>query len=302
MLVTLAGALFNVPLDYALINGYWGLPEMGIQGAALATVAGAGLMCLIYVFIVFTPANDRDFGVRRSFRPEGKLFLRLMRYGLPNGVQFLISIASFTFFFLLLGRLGKQELAASNIAFTLEHLGFLPMVGFHHGTTVLAGQAIGAGNTDGASRAAVSTLHIAMLYMGSMALLFLFAPETLMDLFRERGVSPAEYAPIREMGSFILRVMAAYTLFDSIGLVFSAVLKGAGDTIFVMWMVGGLSFGVMIIPVWLIMQLQVENGLMAAWFLAAAYTFTSAVAFYLRYRQGSWRSMQVIEKAPAGAE
>lgn len=296
MVVSMMGALFNVPLDYALINGYWGLPEMGIAGAAVATVAASALMTLIYALIIFTPANDRLFGVRRRRGFDAGLFTRLMRFGLPNGVQFWISMASYTFFFLLIGRLGREQLAASNIAFALEHLGFLPMVGFHQGTIVLSGQAIGAGKPEGASQAAVSALHIALLYMGSMAMVFMFTPGPLMDLFRERGVNPDEYAVIRAMGITILRLMALYTMFDALGLVYSAVLKGAGDTMFVMWMVGGLSLVVMILPTWLLLQMNLQHGLLYAWVLAAAYTALGALAFYLRYRQGAWRSMRVIEQ------
>ena len=295
MLVSMTGALFNVPLDYALINGLWGLPEMGIAGAAVATVAASALMTLIYALLIFTPANDRAYGVLSRFRFDARLFTRLMRFGLPNGVQFWTSMASYTFFFLLLGRMGKLELAASNIAFTLEHLGFLPMVGFHQGTIILAGQAIGAGRPADAAQSAMSTLHIALLYMGSMAMVFMFLPEPLMGWFRERGVAPAEFAPIQAMGATILRLMALYTMLDAVGLVYSAVLKGAGDTMFVMWMVGGLSLGIMIIPTWVLLQLQLADGLLIAWLLSAAYTAVLALAFYLRYRQGSWRSMKVIE-------
>jgi multidrug resistance protein, MATE family len=295
MLVSMTGALLNVPLDYALINGLWGLPEMGIAGAALATVAASALITLIYALLIFTRANDQAYGVRRAYAFNSALFTRLMRFGLPNGVQFWISMASYTFFFLLVGRLGREELAASNIAFALEHLCFLPMVGFHQGTIILAGQAIGAGKPDHAAQSAISTLHIALLYMGSMAMIFMFLPGPLMDLFRERGVNPDEYAVIRDMGTNILRLMALYTMFDALGLVYSAVLKGAGDTMFVMWMVGVLSLVIMILPTWWLLQMQFEHGLVYAWLLAATYTAAVALAFYLRFRQGAWRSMKVIE-------
>lgn len=297
MVVNIIGMAANIPLDYALINGLWGMPEWGIAGAGVATVASTALMTVLYAWLIFRPANDRAFGVFRNWRFDAELFRRLLRFGLPNGIQFFVQVAAFTFFFLLVGRIGTVELAASNIVFSLDQLAFLPMVGFHIGTVILVGRAIGAGKPDHAAQITVSTLHLAGLYVAVVGFMFLATPEWLLDLFQTRGLSAADFAPTKDIGVVLLRFVAFYVVFDAMGLVFSATLKGAGDTSFVMKMVVVLSTLVMILPTYLIIT-WLDDGLYWAWFLATLYLCVLSGAFYLRYRRGAWRTMRVIETPP----
>ena len=101
MLVHIIGTLFNIPLDYAVINGVWGFPELGIQGAALATVMAWILIAVIFIGLIFNKKYNDHFGVwsARKFNP--KLFLRLMRFGIPGGVQFFSTSLPLLFLFLL---------------------------------------------------------------------------------------------------------------------------------------------------------------------------------------------------------
>jgi len=298
MIVNFIGMGLNIPLDYALINGWWILPEWGIVGAAVATVASQAVMVGLYGLFIFRPENDRRFGVWRNRAWDGELMRRLLRFGLPNGIQFFVQIAAFAFFFLIIGRLGTDELAASNIVFSLDHLAFLPMVGFHMGAVVLVGQAIGAGRPADAAAATTSTLHLTWVWVGLVGLLFAAFPGWLMDLFRARTCDAAGFAGIREMGVLLLRFVAMYVVFDGTSLVYSAALKGAGDTSFVMKMVAALSLGVMVLPTYLVV-VWLGGGVVWAWLLATAYLMVLCTAFYLRYRYGPWRTMSVIEPAAA---
>ncbi|MCP4756997.1 MAG: MATE family efflux transporter, partial [Proteobacteria bacterium] len=84
---------------------------------------------------------------------------------LPSGIQFFLEIIGFTVFILILGRIGDLEMAASNIVLSIETLSFLPMVGFHIGTSTLVGQAIGRSKPNDGVYATTSALHITMAYM-----------------------------------------------------------------------------------------------------------------------------------------
>lgn len=295
MIVSILGAVVNIPLDYALINGKWGMPEWGIAGAAVATVFATMVQTAIYVFLIFRKENDRIYGVLRARAFDRELFGRLCRYGVPSGIQFLLQVASFTFFFMIIGRLGKVELAASNMVFSLDHLAFLPMVGFHTGATILVGQAVGGGHPPYAKEATVSTLHLTLAYVTIVSLLFILCPGWLLDMFQPRNITAADFAPIREAGVLLMRFVAFYVILDGVGLVFSATLKGAGDTNFVMKMVAVLSLTIMVIPTYLAIE-YLDNGLLWAWLMATLFICIVAGAFYLRYRNGRWQTMSVIEK------
>ena len=294
MVVNVLGAAFNIPLDYVLINGTWFFPEWGIAGAAVATVCSFAFMCGLYALLIFTKENDRVFGVISRRALDRELFARMMKYGVPKGVQFFMDIFAFTFFVSMVGRIGTIELAATNIVFTINMLGFLPMIGFSIGTSALVGQAIGRGKPEGAARAVSNSLQLTMAYILMVALCLVLLPEWLVGIFTSGGGAGAEAARIRDLGVVLLRFVALYCLFDTVNLIYSAALEGAGDTRFVMAVVGSLSLGLMVIPTYVGIRF-LGLGLFEVWALIVLYLFTMAAVFLFRYRGGKWKGMSVIE-------
>jgi MATE family multidrug resistance protein len=297
MLVHMAGAAVNIPLDYCLINGVGPFPELGIVGAAIATVTASATIVIIFSLLIFSPVNRARFGTWEKRAFDKALFARLMRFGLPSGTQFFLEIFGFTFFIQILGRLGDLELAASNIVLSIETLGFLPMVGFHIGNATLVGQAIGRGRPGDGVYSTTSALHITLAYMMLVAAIFVFMPKPLLFLFKDSHHTPEQYAAIMNLGVILLRFVAVFCFFDALNLVFSGAIKGAGDTRFIMWTIAALSLGIMIIPVYLAVEV-IGAGIYTAWTLATFYACALGLAFMLRYRQGKWKKMRVIEPQP----
>jgi MATE family multidrug resistance protein len=295
MIINMIGTLFNIPLDYALINGIWIFPEWGIRGAAIATVMSWSLMTFIFALMVFTRKNERVFKVRSQRAFEADLFGRLMRYGMPSAIQFCMDIFAFTFFILMVGRIGKLELAVTNIVLSVNSLAFMPMMGFSLGTSTLVGQALGRNRVDQALAATRATIHIVLFYIFWLLLLFLFVPGPLLELFRPNHMSPEGYAVIREAGVILLRFVSVYIFFDALYMVCIGVLKGAGDTRFIMWSIGLLSMAVMILPIFIGVELF-GAGLYYAWSCATCFIFCLFAASFRRYRQGRWKAVRVIEQ------
>ena len=295
MAVNMIGATINIPLDYCLINGIGPFPELGIKGAAIATVISPGVMVLLFGILILGPKNRAVFGTWSGKAFDKDLFLRLMRYGLPSGFQIFLEISGFTFFIQMVGRLGSLELATSNIVLALESLAFLPMVGFHIGTATLVGQAIGRKKPEDGVYATTSSLHITLLYMIFIAVLFVLAPDPLLNLFKAGDYSMAEYDEIRNLGKILLRFVLVFCLFDALNLIFSGAIKGAGDTRFIMWAVGAISLCVMIIPTYLAVEIF-GGKIYAVWTIATLYACVLGTAFMLRYKQGKWKGMKVIEE------
>jgi len=297
MVANLIGAGVNIPLDYCLINGVGPFPELGIVGAGLATVTANLVTAALLAFLVFNRANDEQFAVLRHRGFNRSLFGRLMRYGLTNGIHFFIDLFAITAFVFLVGRLGKHELAATNIVFSISTLAFLPMFGFGLGLSVLVGQALGRDQPHDAERATSSSVHITFGYMVVVALLFVLAPEWLIDLFRPRGQAPDNYGAIMQTGIVLLRFVAFYSLFDTLFIVYSSAIKGAGDTRFVMWAIAILSLVVMVIPVFLGV-IHFGAGIYFAWTGITTYICMAGLIFRWRYFKGKWKGMRVIERRP----
>jgi MATE family multidrug resistance protein len=177
MLCMLAGNVVNIALDYAWIFGRWGFPEWGIAGAAWATVIASFIPPLLLFAHYFGSARLRAaFGTVATFRFDRPLTLRLLRFGTPAAAHFILDVGGFTFFVLLLGRLGGVELAASNIAFSINHLSFMPLVGLGIAVSTVVGQYQGRGDSATATRAGWTGMKMGWIYAIGVGILFVIFP------------------------------------------------------------------------------------------------------------------------------
>ncbi len=294
MIIYIIAMFLNVPLDYALINGIWIFPELGILGAAIATVFSWTTATVLLGIFVFTRENNQVFKVFKNRNFDADLFRRLLRYGVPSSLQFSLDVFAFLFFVIMVGRIGKMELVVTNIAISLDSVSFRPLMGFVLGTSTLVGQALGRNRPDEAVAAARATMVIVASYISVLVLLFVFLPQPLLELFRPRDFSPEDFAAIKGVGVVVLRFVAAYLLFDGLYMISTAVLKGAGDTKFIMWSIGLLSFFGMVMPLYIGIEVF-GMGLYYAWGCTVFFICQVAVLTFWRFSQGKWKDMRVIE-------
>lgn len=294
MWVNLGAAATNVVLDYVLIFGHLGFPEMGIEGAAWATITAHYVGAAVFLVMFFGKRNRETYNTL-GWGFDRALFLRMMKFGTPNGVQFFVELMGFSLFVLLVGRLSTVELAATNLAFNINTLAFIPMVGLGIAVSTLVGQYLGQDAPEMAERSAWSGVHISLVYMGTMATLYLFTPMLFLAPFLTEG-NAEEVVPVIALAVVLLRFVALYSVFDGLYIIFSAAVKGAGDTRFVMWVTMAVSLSVMVLPVWLGITMF-GLGLYGAWVCASTYIILLSVVFFFRFRGGKWKRMRVIEGA-----
>ncbi|HOM28494.1 MAG TPA: MATE family efflux transporter [Deltaproteobacteria bacterium] len=294
MWITVSATALNLVLDYGMIFGRIGLPEMGIKGAALATVASGVFSMASYASLMSFGALRKRYAVLEGWRFDPELFKRLVRFGAPSGIQFFLDMAGFACFVLIVGRLGTVSLAATNIAFNINTIAFMPMIGVGIAVSVLVGRYIGGGRPDVAQRSTYAGFAITSAYMITVAALYVFFPSIFTAPFAHG--SQAELFPqIENLTKTLLRFVAVYSVFDTMNVVFSSALKGAGDTRFVMIAIVLLSAGVLVVPTF-VMIAVLGMGVLAAWVTATAYVSLLGLVFYMRFLAGKWRSMKVIER------
>jgi len=294
MVINAIGMAINIPLDYALINGIWIFPELGITGAAIATVTSWGIITLLFSLMIFTRENHKAFLIR-CMAYDQIIFSRLMRFGIPGALQFSMDIFAFTFFVFMVGRIGKTELAISNIVISINSLAFMPAMGFSYGVSALVGQALGRKKPEDAKLAAWSAIHILLAYTFVIDLLFIFAPGLVLSVFIPTNQAAAAYAAVMETGVTLLRIVAAYILLDALYMTFSGVLKGAGDTHFIMWSIGFVALFVMILPVYIGIEVF-QQGLIYAWMCVLMFITSLFIVTSARYKQGKWKEILVVER------
>ncbi len=290
-----AGNAANIALDYVLIFGKLGFPEMGIKGAAIATAVTQVIPALIWLALFLSSRYRSSYRSRREYRFDPRIFGMLIRYGVPSGVQLGLDVGAFAVFILLVGRLGRIDLAITNIVTSIEMLSFLPMIGMSIATATLVGEYLGRERPDLAEKSVYSALKLALAYMGFMAALFFVIPETFLGLFRSTSEETGDFGEILRRGTLILRLVAIYTIFDTMFIVFSGALKGAGDTRFAMWVQAALAWFFFVPPVYVIIEV-IRLGLLTAWGWGITYVILLGVVFWLRFRSGRWREIRMLEK------
>ena len=294
MVVDTTAAVLNVLLDYALIFGNWGAPELGIAGAAWGTVAAQWFRVLIYWRLMELARYREKYQIRAGCRWDTALLKRLLRFGSPNGLQFFVEISAFTLFLLLVGRLGKEALASTVLAFNVNSVAFVPMLGMGIAVSTIVGQQLGKNNPHLASRATWTALVMAMFYMGTLALMYVVVPDWFM-MGHASGIEAERFTVLRDTTVVLLRFVAAYCLFDGMVIIFVSAIKGAGDMRFVL-LVQLVIAPLPVLAAWAGITFF-GFGLIYCWIVVTVWICALGIIYCARFLQGRWRTMRVIEVA-----
>jgi multidrug resistance protein, MATE family len=294
--VNVIATLVNVVCDWLLIFGNAGFPEMGVTGAALGTILSQVVGAAIYLALILKPEFRKAYRTVAGWRPEPGLVLRLVRFGMPTGLQYSLEVGAFAVFMVIVGRIGTLELAASGIAFNLNMIVFMPMVGLAIAVSSLVGRYLGADRPEVAERAVVSALAMSFAYMAACGFLYVLGAELLLAPYGA-GADPATWPRIAEMATVLLRFVAVYSIFDMMNLIHAAGLRGAGDTVYPMALTFVLAWIAMLVPAW-VGCVVLGAGVYFAWTMASLYVFLLGLLMRRRFRAGHWKSMRVIEAAP----
>jgi len=294
--VNVGVVLMNVVLDYCLIFGKGPFPAWGIRGAAVATIFANVVAVATYICLMTRPAVLREYPLWALRRFDRELFGRLIRYGLPSGLQFGVDVGAFSLFIFLVGTIGKEHLAATNLAFNLNALAFIPMMGFGIAVMTLVGKRIGEGRPEMAVQTTWKAFAVAggyLLFFGGVVVVF---PDLMIAPFAKYS-SPEQFAPIREHVIVLLRFVALFTFFDGMAIIFGSAVRGAGDTRFSLMFTFLTSWSLMLLPTF-VAWLTVGLNLAVGWSACTLYVIVLGVGFVLRFQAGRWKSMRIIENDP----
>jgi len=290
MIANFAGMLVNVPANWILIFGKFGIPALGITGAAIGTVLGSFTIMLILLAVYFSPSYREEFGTGKELGFDKNLSRVLLKFGTPAGIEGLLNVTAFNFFVQLMYSYGPDTAAAVTITFNYDLVAFIPMMGLGFAATTLTGRYVGARNIPGAEKATWLTMAVTWSFASILVLLFVFGARPLVNVFAsglENG--GIDVAP---MAIIMLRMAAIYTLADATQLILAGALRGAGDTRFVMiisiilhWLFAGVAW-------YSIKVLKIPP--VSMWTIFIIFVMTLGVAMFLRYRFGKWREMSLV--------
>ena len=291
LLANVTAMLANIGLNWVLIYGHFGFPALGVEGAAIASVIATWLG-LAVVAVVFArgympgAAVTQVPGVGALRWPE---FTRMLRFGLPNGLNWFLEFSAYLVFVnLIFADLGTLAVAALMAVMQVNSIAFMPAFGLSSAGAILVGQAIGAGTPDLVPAIVKRTALVAASWQGMVGVIYFLFPIPIMALFARDDLAASELA---RLGAVLLAISAAWQLFDAAVMTISEALRAAGDTAWVLWARVGLAW-----VVWLPLSLWVVNqggGPPEATACMVVYFVTLAAAVFWRFRSGAWRHIDL---------
>ncbi len=162
MISDVLGVLLNIPLTWMLLFGKGGFPELGIAGAALATVVAPVFSVGLFLYFYFSRSHRNQFNVMASFHIDKAILRRYLRLGTPSGLESFMNTATFNLFLLMFQSYGIVQGASMAIVFNWDMLSFVPMIGLNIGVMSLIGRFVGAGDTRWLMTTSIS-IHMLML-------------------------------------------------------------------------------------------------------------------------------------------
>lgn len=287
------GLVANAILDYCLILGKFGFPKMGIAGAGYATAAGTAVAAVYGLTLVFYDKQRRLYGLTTGWKWNSDLMKRFIRFGVPSGMQWALEGLAFSIFLIFIGRMvdGSAALSASSIVVTIMMLSILPAMGMAQATSVLVGQFLGEKKPEQAERAVWAGWQVTIMYIITAGLTFVLFPGFYLSWFSNKDDAEM-WAKVSVIAPYLLIFVATFTISDSVNLIFSFSLKGAGDTRFVTIMALLLPWPLMVLPAYLFRN---EPGAVYwAWGAATVFSMVQASIFWRRFVGGKWKQMSVI--------
>lgn len=296
LLVDFISTIVNLGLAWLLIFGLGVMPGLGVFGAGLATCIAFWLKLPIAHYLIRSRPELRR--ASRSEQPtpwEPAMMKRLVLYGAPSGLQMLSEAAAFTIIMLQVGRLGGMQMTATTLALNLNVLAFVPMIGLGIGVGVLVGRHVLERRIDLAQRTVTCALWTSIIYTGACAVLLGFFSEYVTRVYTVG--SHERFDEIKPLLMPLLQIIAVYCVLDGFQIVFVGAIKGAGDTWFVLAGTAVLGFGS--VAVGMIFEYFIGSSLLLWWYVIAGWVAGMATVFGIRYMQGKWKHMQVIEHVPS---
>lgn len=280
---TILMATVNIVLDYCLIFGKFGLPEMGIGGAALASLIAEGTASLFFTAYTYIKLGKREYEL---FKPHGfdkELAVNIVRIATPTMFQKLFSFSAWFIFFILIEKMGEEAIGISSIARSVYMILFIPVFGFLATSNTLTSRIIGAGHADEVLRTVFRIILNCIICCIPLILVCIFFPTTVMSIYTDDMALANAAIPS-------IYVICGAIIFQAIGAVAFESVSGTGNTNAALW----LEFGILalyIVYIWMLTNITTH----VAWVWTCEYLYGGLIALvsiiYIRF--ANWKKLKI---------
>lgn len=305
MLVMLGTVVFNVVLDPFLIYGWYGLPQLGVEGAAYATVLSRGIAMVVGLSIMLSGA--RGVKIHPSDMVPDMVYARkMLKIGVPASIEGTGRAVSVNLMLIVVGTFSTTVVAGFGIGIRVFSVIFLPAIAVARGVETMAGQNIGAGKPDRAAASADFAARVMFLVLGALGVVIFLFPTPIV------GVFSADQAVV-DVGAEFLRYVAVTFGFVGVVRAYTGAFRGAGQTL-VAAVIAIVFLGVVRLPIaWILSQgfggftagvaelgfavdvprLVAAMGPQGVWWGFVVSNVAGAVLALAWYKRGTWRDADV---------
>lgn len=276
--------IINIILDPLFIFGIGPFPEMGVQGAAVATTIGRGCGVAYQLYLL----TSNKSVVRINWQQLGldfEIIRRLFKIASNGAMQFLIASASWIFLMRIIALFGSEAVAGYTIAIRLIIFTILPSWGLANAAATLVGQNLGAGQAERAASSAWRAAFFNMLFLLSVSIIFYLSAVPLIRIFTAEVI-------VIDAAVMSLKIICLGYIAFAYGMVLSQAFNGAGDTR-TPTIINLICFWLIEIPLGYLLAVNLGWGLAGVcWAIAISETMMAVLCIIL-FRQGKWKTVEV---------
>ena len=290
MICDVCGLVLNVPLCYAMVFGKFGLPEMGIVGAGFSTIIAELFSFSLFIIFYLQKEHREKFKILQSFHLDMGILRRFLRLGFPSGLELFLNVAAFNLFLLMFQAYGVVEGASAAIVFNWDILSFVPMIGLNIGVISLIGRFVGAQDMERANEVIAAGFLMGIAYSAVLAILYITFRFQLVEVF---APPDGDFSEIRSLAAFMMVGLSSYAMADAICLVSGGVLRGAGDTRWLMIVSVSLHWAMLVAQYFIILVFKLDPRI--SWLAFVVLMLCIAVVYMWRLVSGKWRDLERLK-------
>lgn len=274
----------NIILDPMLIFGIGPFPELGIEGAAIATTIGRGIGVGYQVYHLVNGKN-RIHLRRHHFKWVGNIVLRLIKVSSTGVLQYIIATASWLFIARIIALFGDAAVAGYSIGIRIIIFSILPAWGMASAASTLVGQNLGAGKPDRAEKSVWRSAFFNMIFLTGISVVFILSAPFLISLFTAEP-------DVVQQGILCLRVICLGYIFYAYGMVIGQAFNGAGDTV-TPTLINFVAFWLVQIPLSYLLARHFGWGTEGVyWAIAISESLLALIAVVV-FRRGKWKTVTI---------
>jgi MATE family multidrug resistance protein len=274
--ISLAANVLNVVLNYVLIKGVWGFPEMGLNGAAWASfIARISMFVGLWLYIRFKDKFKQYWEVRSQTHFSWEAVKRILNIGVPSGLQYIFEVGAFAISAILVGVIGALPQAAHQVSISLASISYMAASGLSAAAAIRVGNQLGKKDYRTLHLAAVTLFRMVAIFMTLTGIVFITGRFFWPSLFTDN-------ATVIGIAAQLLIITTIFQISDGVQVVAQGALRGLSDTRMPTFLTF-ISYWVISLPLAYVLGFFTDLGVIGIWIGLAVGLTINAILLYRRF-------------------